>query len=141
MSAGAERLSLRETLKRSSRLAERRIWGAAAGVDLVEVAAGTSLDCDASAMDGRAVLLRVADPLFAALALIELDGLARRIVLCPPDLADDALPGVIATAGIDALVSDGLPPAAAAQMVFGRLALPVRPLADDAGQRCTTPSG
>ena len=129
MSAAAERLSLRETLTASARLDERRIWGAAAAVDLAQIAAGTTLDRDVAALAGRSVILRVADPLFAALALIELDGVARRIVLCPPDLSDEALPGVIASAGVDALVTDCAPPAAASQLWSARVALPVRPLA------------
>ena len=40
---------------------------------------------------GRSVLLPPR-PLTAALALIELDGIARRLVLCPPDLAAAHLP-------------------------------------------------
>jgi acyl-coenzyme A synthetase/AMP-(fatty) acid ligase len=44
--------------------------------------------------------------LAAALALIELDGVARRLVLCPSDLPLAHLPFVIGTAAIDAIVSD-----------------------------------
>ena len=49
--------------------------------------------------------------LTAALALIELDGVARRMVLCPPDLAPEHLPGVIRAAGADACVRDAAGPA------------------------------
>jgi acyl-coenzyme A synthetase/AMP-(fatty) acid ligase len=52
------------------------------------------------------VLLAAKDQLAAALALIELDGIARRIVLCPPDLPDEHVPSVIDTAQCDAIVSD-----------------------------------
>jgi acyl-coenzyme A synthetase/AMP-(fatty) acid ligase len=55
---------------------------------------------------GRSVLLSTSDQLAAALALIELDGIARRIVLCPPDLDAKHLPYIIATAEIDAIVTD-----------------------------------
>jgi acyl-CoA synthetase (AMP-forming)/AMP-acid ligase II len=96
---------------------------------LASVARGTALGGSLPSLAGRSVLLRVADPLFAALALIELDGVARRIVLSPPDLANDALPGVIETAGVDALASDQPPTPATARLAFGRLALPVQPLA------------
>src|SRR5580692_4569538 len=109
MSAAAEPLSLRETLSASPRLAPRRLWGAKTDVALADVAAGTTFGGALPALAGRSVLLRTRDPLSAALALIELDGLARRIVLCPPDLADDALTGVIETADLDALVSDEAP--------------------------------
>jgi len=55
---------------------------------------------------GRTVLVATRDQLTAALALIELDGLAQRIVLCPPDLAVAHFPGVIGTAGVSAWVRD-----------------------------------
>jgi acyl-coenzyme A synthetase/AMP-(fatty) acid ligase len=42
----------------------------------------------------------------AALAMIELDGVARRLVLCPPDLAPEHMPGVIRGAEADAVVVD-----------------------------------
>jgi acyl-CoA synthetase (AMP-forming)/AMP-acid ligase II len=52
---------------------------------------------------GRSVLL-AADQAATALALIELDGLARRLIICPPDLAREHLPHVIETATADAVV-------------------------------------
>jgi acyl-coenzyme A synthetase/AMP-(fatty) acid ligase len=128
MSAGAERLSLREALKASGRLAERRLWGAAASVALADMATGTALGGALASLAGRSVLLRVEDPLFAALALIELDGVARRMVLCPPDLATEALPGVIETAGVDAVVFDEAPPPAASILPSVRVALPASPV-------------
>ena len=118
------RLSLRGTLKRSARLAGRRIWGATGDVPLADLATGTSLDGALPTLAGRSVLLRVSDPLFAAVALVELEGVARRVVLAPPDLEDAALPGVIAAAGIEAAVSDGDDTVAA--LPTHRLALPVQ---------------
>jgi len=56
---------------------------------------------------GRSVLIASADPFLAALALIELDGLARRMTLYPPDLALEHLPYVMRYAEVDAVVSDG----------------------------------
>ena len=53
---------------------------------------------------GRSVLLATRDQLPTALALIELDGVARRIVVCPPDVAPTYLPSVIVDADVDALV-------------------------------------
>jgi acyl-coenzyme A synthetase/AMP-(fatty) acid ligase len=52
-------------------------------------------------------LLSTSHPVNAALALASLDGLAARVVLRPPDLADHHLPRVIAEAGIDGVVHDG----------------------------------
>jgi acyl-coenzyme A synthetase/AMP-(fatty) acid ligase len=71
-------------------------------------------------LKGRHVLLSVRDQLSAALTLIELDGLARRVVLCPPDLAPEHLPAVVATSGADACVHD-----TPAQYLEG-LAIPLR---------------
>ena len=64
---------------------------------------GRALDADLS---GAHVLLRTSDQLFAALALIELDGVAARIVLCPPDVKAEHLPSVIERAALDVVVSD-----------------------------------
>jgi acyl-coenzyme A synthetase/AMP-(fatty) acid ligase len=50
--------------------------------------------------------LRTSDQLFAALALIELDGVAARIVVCPPDVKAEHLPSVIEHAAITVVVSD-----------------------------------
>jgi acyl-coenzyme A synthetase/AMP-(fatty) acid ligase len=121
-------LSLRDTLRRSPRLGSRQLWGAHGSVALSDIAAGTALGGAVDALAGRCVLLRVADPLAAALALVELDGVARRIVLCPPDLAEDALPGVIATAGVEAVASDAPRAAWADGLAFAPIAPPVRPL-------------
>jgi len=55
---------------------------------------------------GRSVLIATADQLTAALALIELDGIARRVVLWPPDVPQDHLSFVIDSASVDAIVTD-----------------------------------
>src|SRR5205814_6403112 len=41
-----------------------------------------------------------------ALALIELDGIARRLIICPPDIAREHLAALAVEAGVDAIVSD-----------------------------------
>ena len=46
------------------------------------------------------------DQFHAALALIELDGVARRMILCPPDLPEEHLPHVISLAEADAVVME-----------------------------------
>jgi acyl-coenzyme A synthetase/AMP-(fatty) acid ligase len=51
-------------------------------------------------------VLLAKDQLTAALALIELDGVARRMVLCPADVAPEHLPAVIQDAEADAWVGD-----------------------------------
>ena len=55
---------------------------------------------------GRSVLLAVADQLTSAIAITEIDGVARRMLLCPPDAKADHFAALIADAGIDAVVTD-----------------------------------
>jgi acyl-coenzyme A synthetase/AMP-(fatty) acid ligase len=55
---------------------------------------------------GRSVIIVARDPVVAALAMVELDGVARRLVLCPPDLAPEHLPSVIRDAEVEAWVGD-----------------------------------
>src|SRR6185437_11293347 len=88
-------------------LATRHLHGIDASVALDALARGTSLDRPVDELAGQSVLIATTDQLTAALAAIELDGIARRIVLCPPDLSPDHLPHVRTTAEIDAVVSDG----------------------------------
>jgi len=57
-------------------------------------------------LTGAHVLLRTRDQLHAALALIELDGVAARIVIAPPDVKPEHLPAVIERASIDVVVGD-----------------------------------
>lgn len=71
-----------------------------------EIAAGTALSGELGRLAGRTVLIVTAHQLAAALALLELDGVARRIVLCPPDLRSEHRSAVIAAAEADAIVSD-----------------------------------
>jgi acyl-coenzyme A synthetase/AMP-(fatty) acid ligase len=54
----------------------------------------------------RSVLISTRDQFAAALALIELDGIARRLIICTPDLPSEHLPAVVAKAAVDAIVSD-----------------------------------
>lgn len=57
-------------------------------------------------LSGAHVLLRTRDQLFAALALIALDGVAARIVIAPPDVKPEHLSSVIERAAIDAVVGE-----------------------------------
>ena len=81
---------------------------------------GRALDADLS---GANVLLRTSDQLFAALGLIELDGVAARIVIAPPDIKPEHLAAIVERAGIETVVSDD--PALAIEGVnFAQLHLP-----------------
>ena len=98
--------SLWDAVRAAGALAERALWGAEASVRLGELERGSSLGGRLEELRGRSVLVATGDQLTAALALIELDGVARRLVLCPPDLPRKVAPFVMATAAVDAVVSD-----------------------------------
>ena len=94
----------------AGRLADRALWGAGASVTLGELVRGSSLGGRLEELRGRSVLIATSDQLTAAVALIELDGVARRLVLGPPDLPSEHLSHIVTTAAVDALVSDGAVP-------------------------------
>jgi len=96
--------SLRDWLSAAAD-AGRGLHGRGASVALRDLACATSLGGRLAELAGRAILVATGDQLTAALALIELDGVARRLVLCPPDIAPEHLPAVIADAEIDAVVT------------------------------------
>src|SRR5258708_30573975 len=60
-------------------------------------------------LSGRTVLLAVTDQLLSAIAMTEIDGVARRMLLCPPDLSADHFQALIEDAEIDAIVTDEPP--------------------------------
>jgi len=86
--------------------AGRYFWGANGNVAFADLCGGTSLAGHLNELAGRSVLLAARDQLAAAVALIELDGVARRMVLCPPDVAAEHLAEIAANAEVDAIVSD-----------------------------------
>jgi acyl-coenzyme A synthetase/AMP-(fatty) acid ligase len=90
----------------AGRLSERSLWGADGSVALGDLSRGSSLGGRLEELAGRCVLVATTDQLTAALALIELDGVARRLVLFPPDLPGEHVAFVMATAAVDAIVSD-----------------------------------
>jgi len=57
-------------------------------------------------LSGRSVLLLTKSQVCAALSLIELDGVARRLVICPPDFNLAELQRIIDLTSVDAAVSD-----------------------------------
>jgi acyl-coenzyme A synthetase/AMP-(fatty) acid ligase len=103
-------MSLRDTLGSPSDCFDRFLWGIEAGVSLGDLTNGTSLSCSLPELRGRSVLIATNDQLKTALALIELDGVARRMVICRPDLPEDSLASIVETAEIDAVISDTADP-------------------------------
>ena len=93
--------------------ASRLIVGEGAVACWSELASGSVLDEPEADLRGRTVLLAAMDPFAAAALMIQLDGTARRIVLCPPDLSREHLGYVARTAGAEMIVTDEPLPAEA----------------------------
>lgn len=102
----SETKSLWQSITAAGGLAKRCLSDFNERIDLAALLRGSSLGQSLDELRARSVLLSSRDQLPAALALIELDGIARRVVLCPPDLSSTHLPGVIAAANVDAVVGD-----------------------------------
>lgn len=75
-------------------------------VALSDLMAGSVLYGRAAELQDRSVLVAIKSQLTTVSALIELDGVARRVVLCPPDLSKEHLSHVMDLADVDSVVSD-----------------------------------
>src|SRR5664279_1492311 len=84
----------------------RTISDARRVVSLTNILEQTCLVGRFGELSGRSVLLAVSDQLISALAMTEIDGVARRMLLCPPDLNADHVQTLIDEAEIDAIVTD-----------------------------------
>jgi len=99
-------MSLRSALSGGRDLSDRFLRDAATSVSLGALGRGSTLGGRTEELRGRSVLVATTEQLTAALALIELDGIARRIIVCPSDLPLDHLPYVIHAADVETIVSD-----------------------------------
>jgi acyl-CoA synthetase (AMP-forming)/AMP-acid ligase II len=102
-----EIFALRDYL--SPELKGRTISDARRAVSLTDILQQTCLVDRFRELSGRSVLLAVSDQLISGLAITEIDGVARRMLLCPPDLNSDHVQALIDDAGIDAIVTDQPP--------------------------------
>ncbi|MBV9226837.1 MAG: long-chain fatty acid--CoA ligase [Acidobacteriaceae bacterium] len=99
--------SIRDALISAGCLRCRVLCGATSSVAIKTLLHGSSLGCNhAGELSGRSILLTTNDQLAAALALIELDGIASRIVICPPETTPEHFPSLIGKGSIDTVVSD-----------------------------------
>jgi acyl-coenzyme A synthetase/AMP-(fatty) acid ligase len=87
-------------------LKDRTLSDARHAVSLTDITAQTCLCGRLGELSGRSVLLAVTGQFLAGLAMIEIDGIARRMLLCPPDLNADHLQALVEDAEIDAVVTD-----------------------------------
>lgn len=101
-----ERISLWDALSVAGDLSGRFVFGPESSFALSDLLSGSALYGRGDELCGRSVLVTTTNQSTTAWALIELDGIANRIVLCPPDLPLEHLPYVIELANVDAIVSD-----------------------------------
>ena len=99
-----EVFALRDYL--SPELKGRTISDARHLLSLTDILSQTCLADRVRELAGCSVLLSVSGQLLASLAMIELDGVARRMLLCPPDLNPDHIQALIEDADIEAIVTD-----------------------------------
>ena len=86
--------SLHGIIEAAARESERRVSDAVASVPLSYLLERSSLNASLDRFRGRSVLLATESQLAAVLALVQLDGVARRLVLCPPGLTSDHIAAV-----------------------------------------------
>jgi len=102
----ANPITLWSSIIASGNLSKRVLVGVDAKATWGELVYGTLLDCPTDQFRGKCVLLATTDQFRASAALIQLDGMARRVVLFPPDVSLDHLAYVAKTAEADVLITD-----------------------------------
>jgi acyl-CoA synthetase (AMP-forming)/AMP-acid ligase II len=100
--------TLRQLIAAAGNLPQRWIHQIDHSIPLGRVLRGSFLDVPAERLRGRSVLIATEEAFAAALALIVCDGLARRIVLCPPGVSPEQLRSIAEIAEIDAVLCDNL---------------------------------
>jgi acyl-coenzyme A synthetase/AMP-(fatty) acid ligase len=98
--------SLRDRLVHRGDRADQYLRAIRSSFLLNDLLEGSCLSVRRSELYGLSVLVATYDQLTAALAIIELDGCARRITILPPDVETDHIGAVMVAADIDAVVVD-----------------------------------
>jgi acyl-coenzyme A synthetase/AMP-(fatty) acid ligase len=98
--------SLREAVSTTVEAGDPFVSSGETTLPLRDLLTGSLLGGRCQELSGASVLIATTDQLIAAAVLIELDGVARRMVLCPPDVLEEYLPAIVETAEVDAIVSD-----------------------------------
>lgn len=115
------RQSLRDLMARRGISARRFIADVHTSLPLATLDAVGRLRGGAAPMQGRSVLIRTRRQLPAVLAAIALDGVARRILLCPPDVTDGQLQPIMQYGEVDAVVAESDICTDEAEVCAGRL--------------------
>ncbi len=135
--AGVETPWLRDSIANAQ---PRYLWDRAASARLTDLDHQTSFSGRLVDLAGRSVLLATESQLTTALALIELDGIARRLVILPPDAEVEHVGAVITAADIDAaVVDDGTSANAALELSLRVLSAPsIAPMTESLPSRVRT---
>ncbi|HEY0745700.1 MAG TPA: long-chain fatty acid--CoA ligase [Steroidobacteraceae bacterium] len=99
--------NLWDALARSNDQPAAIVHGPAASVVLADLVSGSILGDQLEHFRGRVVMLAMRDQLSTALALVELDGVAQRLILSTPDLSAEQINEVADIAQADAILVDG----------------------------------
>jgi acyl-CoA synthetase (AMP-forming)/AMP-acid ligase II len=99
--------SLWESIARPGEPIAGVLHGRASSVALSELKRGSIFGARLESLRGKSVVLALDEQLATAVALIELDGVARRVVLCTPDLSAEQMSGVLAGAQAEVVLDDG----------------------------------
>jgi acyl-coenzyme A synthetase/AMP-(fatty) acid ligase len=100
------RTSLAMSMRESGTSACRFLEDATRRIVCDDFACGSSLYGRGEELEGRSILIATQEQITAASAVLELDGVARRIVLWPPDLSLEHLSFVVSAAEVDCIISD-----------------------------------
>jgi acyl-coenzyme A synthetase/AMP-(fatty) acid ligase len=118
---------LRDRLRLAARPSSARIFSAAeTEISFTDIMRGSGFAGHLDGLRDKSVLILTQDQLIAALVLAEIDGVVRRLVLCPPDVARDHLPMIIARAEVEAIITDGAA-AVNVDIPIVRYELPIKP--------------
>jgi acyl-coenzyme A synthetase/AMP-(fatty) acid ligase len=98
--------SLLASLLAAGNLSSRVSAGAGTSWSWGELASASEIKDRVREVGSRSILVAMIDQMAAVAALIQLDGVARRIVLYPPDLSLEHLPFVADCAQADVIVTD-----------------------------------
>ena len=87
------------------------LWTPDASISVSKILQGSLFGHALHELRGRSLLIASSDQLTTALALIELDGIARRLTICTPDLPSEQFPYLAATTEAEGVVCGPAPAA------------------------------
>jgi acyl-coenzyme A synthetase/AMP-(fatty) acid ligase len=129
-------VTLRGFLTQAGDLTQSMLHGVRRSVPLQGAARSTRFG-DLDSFRDRSVLIATRGQLETVLALIDLDGVARRILLCPPGIAREHLSEMLRKAEVDTIVCDDRAEYAQFHLRCVELAAPAERMSDASHERYT----